>query len=110
MASRLLQHAEEGNMEGLRECLPHLDVDYASKNGDTALHIACQKGYKDCVRLLVAAGAALDKKNGSGQAPLHVTVLSRHLNIAILLLQSGANVDSRDNVSSLLVQVIYFKI
>ena len=101
MTARLFQCAEEGNAEGLRECIStsRIDVDHSNENGDTALHIVCQKGYTDCARILIAAGANADVKNQSGQTPVHLALLAKYSNTALLLLQSGADVDLQNAVS-----------
>lgn len=101
MASRFFQHAEDGNVEGLRESISssHVDVDIHNKDGDTALHLTCHKGHVDCVRILIAAGAHVELKNCVGQTPLHLALLAGQSTAAILLLHSGADVDLQNAVS-----------
>jgi len=37
----------------------------------TPLHLACIRGYTDCARILLAAGARLDVMDNDGNTPLH---------------------------------------
>ena len=48
------------------------DVNASNQAGDTALHGAALKGYKDIAQFLVDKGADLNAKNKRGQTPLSV--------------------------------------
>lgn len=79
--------------------------------GRTALHIACSKGFIDCVKALLQAGSELDlnARDPDGFTPLISTMLrrkhyyrhkvngvpntARHVEIMKLLISAGANLD-----------------
>ena len=46
------------------------DVNAASEDGDTALHLAAFHGFNTVVRFLVSQGANLDAMNARGETPL----------------------------------------
>jgi ankyrin repeat protein len=46
-------------------------VDAAGPGGNSALHLAAQKGHTAMVQLLLDAGAALDAVSANGFLPLH---------------------------------------
>ncbi len=65
-----------------------LDVNAVNDAGDTAVHGAVQRGANDVIRFLAAHGAALDRKNRQGRAPLDVASSRReHAATAALLRQ-----------------------
>ena len=68
-----------------------LDVQHA---GWTALTKACDKGYLDIVKVLLAAGADKDKGSGSGNTPLIRAALKDHLKVVQVLLKAEAKVDT----------------
>ncbi|ELT94119.1 hypothetical protein CAPTEDRAFT_214094 [Capitella teleta] len=47
-----------------------LNAELQRKNGNTALHIACERGFHGCARRLIQAGADVDKPNKFGFTPL----------------------------------------
>jgi hypothetical protein len=70
------------------------------KNGNTALHIAAQNGHLDIVRRLLAEGGKADgvinKQNGKGQTPLHMSVEYDFYFVSKLLLEAGASKDVKN--------------
>ena len=44
-----------------------------NRYGNTALHLASDRGFADCARLLLEAGAAVDMKNNDGATALQVS-------------------------------------
>ena len=65
-------------------------VESTNGYGDTALHIVTCWGDLDSVKLLVSAGADINKKGESGFTPLHYAVEHEHPKIVEYLLQVGA--------------------
>lgn len=61
--------------------------------GITALHLAVAAGQAEIVRLLVAAGAELDARNGEGRTALHDSIELGQRRITELLIAAGAEVD-----------------
>ncbi len=74
----------------------HVDLNfkYEYNAGDTLLHLVAKKGYKDIARLFIANGADLNAKNEYGNTPLDIAVHYGHLNIIMLLIDSGAEINS----------------
>lgn len=51
-------------------------IDLRNNNGDTALHIAAQKGNLDNIKALVKSGANIDILNNASLSPLYLAVLN----------------------------------
>ena len=64
---------------------------------ETPLEVAAQEGSVAFTKACIAAGAAIDPRNGStGKTPLMTAAHFGHANIVKLLLQAGANPRQRD--------------
>ncbi|XP_076435944.1 ankyrin repeat and SOCS box protein 16-like [Babylonia areolata] len=61
--------------------------DQYNSNSKSILHIACGKGFTDCVRVLLEAGAMVEIRDKWGQMPLHYCLCSEFLDTAEVLLQ-----------------------
>ena len=95
-----------------------------------SLHWAVINGHYDCVQLLIQAGADVDIKSNvstldihtiilnilmiyhidvtqDGRTALHCAVRAGHDDCAQLLIQSGADVDMKNRVSTLYVYTVY---
>ena len=94
--------AAEAGEAGVVEKLLQLGVTAdAEKNDISATTIASCKGHERIVRLLLDAGASpscLDN-SPSDSIPLHQAIKNCHVNIAALLLDFGANIETRDKSS-----------
>lgn len=80
-----------------------VDLDYVSKNGDTALRLAVRKRDKDIIKLLYKNGANfnLGYRDGDPVLPLrdtalHLAVNEGHIEIIELLLECLAHVDIKN--------------
>ena len=80
---------------------PLIYIDAPDFEGNTALHLACQKGHKETAELLLSQGA--DMMDGletfgesSVHSSLHLAAAYGHMDIVELLISHGAFVDSRD--------------
>ena len=60
------------------------------------LHSAASAGDLALAKVLIAGGANLDRENAAGNAPLHLAVWSKRVELITLLLQRGANPDIAD--------------
>jgi ankyrin repeat protein len=89
------QDAEErAMMAAFRLAMAHGgDVNLASQNGDTALHLAAARGYLEASRLLIAAGADIHAANRAGDTPLHGAATQAHAPVIELLGMQGARLD-----------------
>ena len=79
-----------GFMHGTKELLTAawaLDVNAQSKDGESALHVACDRGSRDViVELLLENGANAQLKDETGWTPLHVASRTGRIGAAWLLL------------------------
>jgi serine/threonine protein kinase len=89
----LWQAAEAGSVQKLRDVLatstdggPPVDINARSVDGRTALHVATSIGQRDCVELLLDAGASVDARTDAGLTALHVACQRGHSEVASLLL------------------------
>ncbi|XP_069961040.1 26S proteasome non-ATPase regulatory subunit 10-like [Cherax quadricarinatus] len=57
--------------------------------GRTALHIAVVKGYDDCVKMLLDAGADVNCQDDAGQTPLYYAVRKNNIDIVQMLLNNS---------------------
>ena len=63
--------------------------------GETALHIAVNKGMLGITELLIKKGANINARNNIGNTPLHYAVKNRDPRITALLIAKGADVNAR---------------
>jgi ankyrin repeat protein len=79
----------------------HVDMDRATRSGDTALHCAINAPYHpedtQIVELLLNSGADVNRKDDNGRTPLVLAVSKRNQSVAEVLLANGALTDLRDN-------------
>ena len=66
----------------------------------TPLHLACQKGKVDVVRLLLDKGAAVDRADKDGATPLWIACCKGHVDVVRLLLDKGAVVHTQNHSPS----------
>ncbi len=64
----------------------------SSQGGMTALQFAARQGFTDVVKALVEGGADLNQPNaGDRTSPLLITIINGHFDLAMYLLDKGAN-------------------
>ena len=73
-----------------------LDINYKDQNGQTALHIAADRGNLLVVELLLDYGANKDAVDNEGISVLQAAVIAGHLPVCSELLRRGANPDQPD--------------
>lgn len=69
------------------------------RNGQTALHLACEHGSLHCLRELLEGSPTpldLEARNFEGFTPLHVAVTTSNHDVILTLLEHGADVDAVD--------------
>ena len=65
---------------------------------DTALHVACDKGWVPGIELLLASGANPHAVNRAGFVPLHCAASSGQSRPVEIMLSHGALLDARSNI------------
>lgn len=68
------------------------NVNVSDEKNVTPLHLACQNGCLELVKLLVKKNVDVNAKTISGIAPLHIAAGYKHLEICKILLSKKANV------------------
>ena len=84
-----------GNVEVVDMALDHLGrgiINFQSRLGHSALHVACHLGQLNVVAALLHAGANATLQSRSGMTPLHHAVVSSNVHVAAALLAHGAPV------------------
>ncbi|XP_044214152.1 B-cell lymphoma 3 protein homolog isoform X2 [Thunnus albacares] len=69
------------------------------RNGQTALHLCCEYGQRDCLTVLLslpASSTCLEIRNYEGLSPLHLAVLRGHKDLSMMLLEAGADINAMD--------------
>ena len=68
-----------------------IDINLRNKVGQTALQLACQKGYIDFVRLYIKQGADVNMACNKGNTPLHEACIGGFVKIVKLLIEAKAD-------------------
>ena len=93
-------HAIDNNdIEYMKHIINNTDVNIDSAQyttGNTALNYAAMKNNLDIVKLLVKAGANLEKENDNGETPLYNAVHHNNIEIVKFLIESGANINKAE--------------
>lgn len=74
-----------------------MDTSLTCWNGYSLLHWAADRGDKDMIAVLVAAGAKIDQKSRGGMTPLMCATYEENLEGGLLLVKAGADPDLRDD-------------
>jgi ankyrin repeat protein len=73
-----------------------VQVDHADESGQTALHLAADKGSVDCVKKLLQYGADPNAADQDGISVLQAAVIAGHVDVCLILLDHGADPNQRD--------------
>lgn len=94
IAESLVDQARKGNVENVRLLLAAgMPVDYAGKDGATALAWAASSGHTEVLDVLLAAGADKNKTDNDGDTVLIHAVKSGKVEAAVRVAKSGANTE-----------------
>ncbi len=97
----IFEAAALGRLDLIRDSDPrHFDLNALSKDGFTALHLACFFGQPEAARILLENGAGVDIVAGNPMRvmPLHSAASARNLPAVRLLLEHGAPVNARQHL------------
>ena len=93
---------ENGHAEVAQLLLNHeAEINRASEDGGTALHVACEKGHVATAEVLLDMGANINAADGKGRPPLYAACWGGdadkrpQLDVARLLLDKGADVNNQ---------------
>lgn len=98
-STRLLRAASEDDVNILEEVLKAgaVTADHADETGQTALHLAADRGSFSVVNKLLDHGANPNKVDNDGISVLQAAVISGNVETCRLLLERGADPDQADN-------------
>lgn len=93
----LFEAVDKNHLLGVRQLL-ELGCDTEHKSwGATALQIACERGYKEIVESMLAAGVPLNtRRQPSLQTALHSAAQGGHKDIVDMLIRAGADTTMQD--------------
>ena len=74
-----------------------IDVNKRDAEGNTPLHYACLKGFRDIVNLLLDSNADISVINNVSETPLHAAAKNGNKEIIGKLIQYGADLNAADN-------------
>jgi hypothetical protein len=98
----LYEAAKEGDIDRVNKLVEEGEVDLDWPNPEkydyTALHAASYVGNIEVVSALITAGAYLDSVDEDGMTPLILSTFWGHANIALALLEAGADPAIREEV------------
>lgn len=90
----LMIAAINGDIDAVKLLLESgVDIEAASKDGETALMFGASKGHIDVVRILLGSGSNIDATNAKGWTTLMLAVRDNDEKIVELLLSNGADVN-----------------
>jgi ankyrin repeat protein len=64
-----------------------VDINKSDNHGWTPLHISCENGYLEIVKLLIENGVDINKFDNDGWTSLHTSCENGHLEIVKLLIK-----------------------
>jgi acyl-CoA-binding protein len=93
----LLAAAGDNDVEKVREMLgAGVHVDFADESGQTALHLAADRGSIECLKVLLEIGANPLAADKDGISVLQAAVISGHVEACVILLDHGADPGQED--------------
>lgn len=79
------------------EGFPADDIDATIANKMTPLMHAAHTGQAEMLKLLIAAGANLEKRNGDGSTAIWLACVGQHVEMIDLLIDAGINLDNQND-------------
>lgn len=105
-----LEASRQPEAAAFRDCAARLiaagaDLQLASKDGRTPLHVAAEAGSQACTEMLLRAGAQLNAADSYGRMPLSGAAVRGQRQVVLYLLAQGAVVASAELVSGVPVEL-----
>jgi ankyrin repeat protein len=93
--------AEIGNLHAVQIYSDFVDVEVVDNDGNTPLHLACDRGFLNIVRFLIEKhNVNLNGKNYFCCTPLHLSSLGGHLDVTeYLIKQSAVSINEQDTLN-----------
>jgi hypothetical protein len=92
----LFTAAADGDAEALRSVLLRAPAAFVNTrrpdDGSTVVHVAAGKGFEECLKILVAAGADLDGQDDQGNTPCFVAAREGHIDCLKRLIAAEADI------------------
>lgn len=93
--------ADQGSIYCLRCLLGYQQCDIDLKTNDdrryTAVHLAAENGYDQCIQSLAEMGANLNEVDSKKETPLHLACKMQYPDCVDVLLKNHANVNAQNN-------------
>lgn len=97
----LREASSRGNVDAIRGFVTDgadVNEEYPESGGSTPLTLAVGGGHAEAAKLLIASGASVNYRNTSdGSSPLYIAARTGSEAVTALLLESQANVETRDD-------------
>lgn len=89
----IFDFVKEGNLQRVKSLLKgHYSLkSLVDDEGLSLLHWACDRGYSEIAKFLIASSIDVNCKDHEGQTPLHYASSCGHKHVVNVLLQAGAN-------------------
>lgn len=78
----------------------------STRDGLSALHLACCNGHLETVQMLIKLGADIHQTDSWGQTALHWAALKNHSDILNLLIIQGASLDTPDSLGKTPLEIL----
>ncbi|KAF3849353.1 hypothetical protein F7725_015850 [Dissostichus mawsoni] len=95
VCSRFVKSLNEEDSKNIQDQvnsdLEAADPNLLAKGRESALSLACSKGYTDIVKMLIDCGVDVNEYDWNGGAPLLYAVHGNHVRCVEILLESGAD-------------------
>lgn len=73
-----------------------INVNAVDETGQAPIHYACQRGYRDIVKMLLDKGADANVISNTSVTPLHMAARSGNKEIVGMLVDAGADINATD--------------
>lgn len=93
LITEFLLAAEQGSADGLKSCGKNVDINATNRRGRTAIIIASLNKHYDCVSLLIAAGADINKQDQTCFNPFLISCLTNDLTLLRIVLPANPDLN-----------------